>query len=141
MGPEKTKYKVLTSPSTGLKVAQSELKLLLKPHHFQKGLLVAKCVASMLTMHWQSSDIKIKEESPTLASVVDHSNGSGKNATSTSSQEKTELLHKKSSAPSTSVGSGFNIPDYTMSSVVVPKGKVLSGKTYTYLRFLVHHSQ
>ena len=125
MGPEKTKHKVLTSPSTGLKVAQSELKLLLKPHHFQKGLLVAKCVASMLTMHWQSSDIKIKEESPTLASVVDHSNGSGKNATSTSSQEKTELLHsKKSSAPSTSVGSGFNIQD-TMSSVVVPKGIVI----------------
>ena len=139
MGPEKTKYKVLTSPSTGLKVAQSELKLLLKPHHFQKGLLVAKCVASMLTMHWQSSDIKIKEESPTLASVVDHSNGSGsKNATSsTSSQEKTELLHsKKSSAPSTSVGSGFNILPDTMSSVEVPKGKVLSGRKI-HLQFLV----
>ena len=43
------------------------LQLLLEPYHFQEGLLVAKCVASMLTMHWQSSDVKIKEESPTLA--------------------------------------------------------------------------
>lgn len=26
-------------------------------------------------MHWQSTDVTIKEESPTLASVVDQSNG------------------------------------------------------------------
>ena len=37
--------------------------------------MVIKCVASMLTMHWQSLDVEVKEESPTLASVVDNNNG------------------------------------------------------------------
>ena len=43
------------------------------PHTGVSGQLRAMCVASMLTMHWQSTDIVIKEESPTLASVVDAS--------------------------------------------------------------------
>ena len=69
-------------------MAKSQLQLKLEPHHFHEGVLVAKCVASMLTNHWQSSAINIKEESPTLASVVE--NGA-KNET-----EK--------------VGKGFNLP-------------------------------
>ena len=52
--------------------------------------MVAKCVASMLTNHWQSSAINIKEESPTLASVVE--NGHAKNETESK------------------VGKGFNLP-------------------------------
>ena len=97
MGIESAKYKVLTSPSTGLKVARSDLKLLLESYHFRDGLLIAKCIASMFTMHWQSTDINIKEESPTLASVVDHSNGA-KNETETAK------------SASNKVGTGFNIP-------------------------------
>ena len=51
----------------------------------------------MFTMHWQSTDISIKEESPTLASVVDHSNGA-KNETEMGASTKNK------------VGTGFNIP-------------------------------
>ena len=93
MDPTSVRYKILTSASTGLKVARSDLKLLLEPFHFQNGLLTAKCVASMLTNHWQSTDVNIKEESPTLASVVE-------NGAKNDSQM----------AKSTKVGSGFNIP-------------------------------
>ena len=89
VGPESFSYSILTSSSTGLKVAKSQLQLKLEPHHFHQGLLVAKCVASMLTNHWQSSAINIKEESPTLASVVE--NGA-----------KNETESK--------VGKGFNLP-------------------------------
>ena len=89
VGPESFSYSILTSSSTGLKVAKSQLQLKLEPHHFHEGLLVAKCVASMLTNHWQSSAINIKEESPTLASVVE--NGA-----------KNETESK--------VGKGFNLP-------------------------------
>ena len=71
-------------------MAKSQLQLKLEPHHFHEGLLVAKCVASMLTNHWQSSAINIKEESPTLASVVE--NGHAKNETESK------------------VGKGFNLP-------------------------------
>ena len=97
MGTNSATSKVLTSPSTGLKVARSDLQLLLEPYHFRNGLLIAKCIASMFTMHWQSTDINIKEESPTLASVVDHSNGA-KNETETAK------------SASNKVGTGFNIP-------------------------------
>ena len=97
MGENSAKYKVLTSPTTGLKVARTDLRLLLEPNHFRNGLLIAKCIASMFTMHWQSTDISIKEESPTLASVVDHSNGA-KNETEMGASTKNK------------VGTGFNIP-------------------------------
>ena len=40
----------------------------------------------MLTMHWQSEDIVITEESPTLASVVDSSDKK-KNATMDTNKE------------------------------------------------------
>jgi len=97
VGENSAKYKVLTSPTTGLKVARTDLRLLLEPNHFRNGLLIAKCIASMFTMHWQSTDISIKEESPTLASVVDHSNGA-KNETEIGASTKNK------------VGTGFNIP-------------------------------
>ena len=97
VGENSAKYKVLTSPTTGLKVARTDLRLLLEPNHFRDGLLIAKCIASMFTMHWQSTDISIKEESPTLASVVDHSNGA-KNETEMGASTKNK------------VGTGFNIP-------------------------------
>ena len=61
---------VLTSRETGLLTAQSTLRLKLERHHFVKGHLNGKCVASILTMHWQSLDVRIKEESPQIASVV-----------------------------------------------------------------------
>ena len=71
---------MITSPETRLQTSKSVLSLPLKPKHFLQrenadsavsGQLRAKCLASMLTMHWQSEDIVIREESPTLASVVD----------------------------------------------------------------------
>lgn len=99
VGPESILNKVLTSPETGLKIARSDLQLLLEPQHFRDGILIAKCVASMLTMHWQSTDVTIKEESPTLASVVDQSNG--KNQTSEDSSSKAKKNSK--------VGNGFEI--------------------------------
>ena len=76
------KHQVITSPETRLQTSKSVLTLPLKPKHFLQrdgadngvsGKLRAKCLASMLTMHWQSEDIVITEESPTLASVVDSS--------------------------------------------------------------------
>ena len=78
------KHRVITSPETRLQTSKSILSLPLKPKHFLQrqregdkngvsGQLRAKCLASMLTMHWQSEDIVITEESPTLASVVDYS--------------------------------------------------------------------
>ena len=76
------KHRVITSPETRLQTSKSVLSLPLKPKHFLQresvnngvsGQLRAKCLASMLTMHWQSEDIVITEESPTLASVVDSS--------------------------------------------------------------------
>ena len=76
------KQTVITSPETRLQTSKSVLTLPLKPKHFLQraggsngvsGHLRAKCLASMLTMHWQSEDIVITEESPTLASVVDSS--------------------------------------------------------------------
>lgn len=100
--------------------AKSTLEVLLEPYHFQDGLLVAKCIASMFTMHWQSSDIKIKEESPTLASVVDHSNGS-KNATNAAPKTETETSKKNSKKSTPSVGGTFNIP--------VTSGSVTRGNT------------
>ena len=100
VGENSAKYKVLTSPTTGLKVACTDLRLLLEPYHFRDGLLIAKCIASMFTMHWQSTDISIKEESPTLASVVDHSNGA-KNETEMGASTKNK------------VGTGFKDEDLT----------------------------
>ncbi len=113
IGPKSVNYKILTSPSTGLKIARSDLELQLEPHHFRDGLLNAKCVASMLTNHWQSTDIYIKEESPTLASVVDHSNGV-KNVTADTSSEANSAAAK--SATSKKVGGGFDISTVTSSS-------------------------
>ena len=69
------KQRVITQPSK-LLTTRSELRLPLSTKHFQDGQLRAKCVASMLTMHWQSLDVTVKEESPTLASVVDKTNSS-----------------------------------------------------------------
>ena len=71
---------MITDKETRLQTSKSVLTLPLKPKHFRQrssvndkvsGQLRAKCLASMLTMHWQSEDIVITEESPTLASVVD----------------------------------------------------------------------
>ena len=76
------KNKIIVSPETRLQTSKSFISLPLKPKHFIQrngvnngvsGQLRAKCLASMLTMHWQSEDIVIMEESPTLASVVDSS--------------------------------------------------------------------
>ena len=76
------KNKIIVSPETRLQTSNSLISLPLKPKHFIQrngvnngvsGQLRAKCLASMLTMHWQSEDIVIMEESPTLASVVDSS--------------------------------------------------------------------
>ena len=36
--------------------------------------MVGKCLASMLTMFWQSRDVLLKEESPTLAASVVETN-------------------------------------------------------------------
>ena len=38
------------------------------------GHMVGKCLASMLTMFWQSRDVLLKEESPTLAASVVETN-------------------------------------------------------------------
>ena len=43
--------------------------------------MVGKCLASMLTMYWQSRDVLLKEESPTLAASVVETN-SKSNSTS-----------------------------------------------------------
>lgn len=65
--------------------------------------MVIKCVASMLTMHWQSLDVEVKEESPTLASVVDNNNGTRleqqqkKNEEDLGSQKRKDTNSKKSS--------------------------------------------
>lgn len=59
------------SPS-GLLSTISVLNLPLKAHHFRVGRLHAKCVASMLTMHWQSLDVESLEESPTLLAASSH---------------------------------------------------------------------
>jgi hypothetical protein len=87
VGPKFVENRVLTSPDTGLKVSESRLKLPIAAQHFQEGYLSAKCVASMLTMHWQSADVIIKEESPTLASVLDHSNGAKNASTKTTAKD------------------------------------------------------
>ena len=118
VGENSAKYKVLTSPTTGLKVARTDLRLLLEPNHFRNGLLIAKCIASMFTMHWQSTDISIKEESPTLASVVDHSNGA-KNETEMGASTKNK------------VGTGFNIPATSGSTNLLhAKGENIQYKYY-----------
>ena len=89
------KHKIIISPETRLQTSKSLLSLPLKPKHFIQrdgvnngvsGQLRAKCLASMLTMHWQSEDIVITEESPTLASVVDSSDKK-KNVTSVKSKK------------------------------------------------------
>ena len=89
------KHKIIISPETRLQTSRSLLSLPLKPKHFIQrdgvnngvsGQLRAKCLASMLTMHWQSEDIVITEESPTLASVVDSSDKK-KNVTSVKSKK------------------------------------------------------
>ena len=41
--------------------------------------MVGKCLASMLTMYWQSRDILLKEESPTLAASVVETNSNNNN--------------------------------------------------------------
>lgn len=46
--------KVISSEATGLLTTQSDLSLPLAVTHFHKGHLTAKCLASLLTMHWQS---------------------------------------------------------------------------------------
>ena len=46
--------------------------------------MVGKCLASMLTMYWQSRDILLKEESPTLAASVVETNSNNNNNNSTS---------------------------------------------------------
>ena len=98
------KNKIIVSPETRLQTSKSLLSLLLKPKHFIQrdgvnngvsGQLRAKCLASMLTMHWQSEDIVITEESPTLASVVDSSDKK-KNVTNI----KTKKVDKKDSTSS-----------------------------------------
>lgn len=89
------KHEVITDKETRLQTSKSVLTLPLKPKHFRQrtsvndkvsGQLRAKCLASMLTMHWQSEDIVITEESPTLASVVDSSDKK-KNATIDTNKE------------------------------------------------------
>ena len=86
---------MITDKETRLQTSKSVLTLPLKPKHFRQrssvngkvsGQLRAKCLASMLTMHWQSEDIVITEESPTLASVVDASDKK-KNATMDTNKE------------------------------------------------------
>ena len=86
---------MITDKETRLQTSKSVLTLPLKPKHFRQrtsvndkvsGQLRAKCLASMLTMHWQSEDIVITEESPTLASVVDSSDKK-KNATIDTNKE------------------------------------------------------
>ena len=86
---------MITDKETRLQTSKSVLTLPLKPKHFRQrssvndkvsGQLRAKCLASMLTMHWQSEDIVITEESPTLASVVDSSDKK-KNATMDTNKE------------------------------------------------------
>ena len=59
-------FAVTKSSETGLLTSNSTLSLPLASRHFRSGHLVGKCVASMLTMHWQSPDLVIREESPTL---------------------------------------------------------------------------
>ena len=43
--------------------------------------MVGKCLANMLTMYWQSRDILLKEESPTLAASVVETNSNNNNNT------------------------------------------------------------
>lgn len=71
-----TLQEVITLPSK-LLTTKSTLKVPIISDHFKAGQLRAKCVASMLTMHWQSEDVVLKEESPTLASVVDSKDKAG----------------------------------------------------------------
>ena len=85
-----------TSKSTGLISTLSRLTLPIKPRHFRSedGHLAVKCLASMLTMHWQSLDVRIAEESPTLlaASIFDEEDG-----TSTLKGKKSEEEQQTSS--------------------------------------------
>lgn len=52
--------------------------------------MVGKCVASMLTMFWQSLDVTLKEESPTLAASVVENNNTSSNATANNAGAKQE---------------------------------------------------
>ena len=54
------------------------------PFCYRDGHMVGKCLASMLTMYWQSRDILLKEESPTLAASVVETNSNNKSNKSTS---------------------------------------------------------
>ena len=49
---------------------------------FREGDMVGKCLASVLTMFWQSRDVLLKEESPTLAASVRDTNSSNNSAPS-----------------------------------------------------------
>ncbi len=52
--------------------SESRLRLPLRRRHFKRGRVGAKCVASMLTMHWQSADAVAVEERPaTLAKAAE----------------------------------------------------------------------
>ncbi|XP_071747493.1 uncharacterized protein [Lepeophtheirus salmonis] len=95
-------YSTSTAQNSGLITSTSVLSLHLQPMHFPNGRLTGKCVASILTMHWQSLDIDIKEEHPKAASVLsgddDENKGvveedeSGKISNSTIKRDETDEL-------------------------------------------------
>lgn len=101
------------SPS-GLLSTISVLNLPLKAHHFRVGRLHAKCVASMLTMHWQSLDVESLEESPTLLAASSHmedrppaTNLSTIGSTKTKSNEEVKGNDKDSPFASLSLNHGM----------------------------------
>jgi len=72
--PELVKHHVTKSPVSGLLTSHATLTLPVRQKHFRDGHMVGKCLASMLTMFWQSRDVLLKEESPTLAASVVETN-------------------------------------------------------------------
>jgi len=79
--PELVMHSVTKSPVSGLLTSYATLTVPVRQKHFREGHMVGKCLANMLTMYWQSRDILLKEESPTLAASVVETNSNNNNNT------------------------------------------------------------
>lgn len=96
---------VMASPVTGLLTTRAELQLQLKQQHFHKGQLSAKCLASILTMHWQSQDIRVMEETPATLAAASSSSKAKDESKDQPSDQATKLKSKTKPNPISALAS------------------------------------
>ncbi|GLV40002.1 beaten path Ia [Carabus blaptoides fortunei] len=72
--PANSKYvKLLKSYSldNGLSTSQIGLRFTVNKHHFEHGRLKIRCLASIYTVYWKSTEKSVDEERPKLSSIND----------------------------------------------------------------------